>query len=94
MQGVFLNEVLIVCICVCFQILEEVQTILDEALHKHMTEAVLNLTQHDTEGSAFFDDFVGDGDLDAKNNTVVSCVFWLFSLFSVNFFKHLCMESA
>lgn len=46
---------------------------LDKSLHIAMTSAVLNQTQIDSDGSIYFDDFVGDGDLDAENNTVVRC---------------------
>lgn len=37
-----------------------------------MTSAVLNQTQTDADGHVYFDDFVGDGDLDAQNKTLVS----------------------
>lgn len=45
---------------------------LDSALHNHMTQAVLNQSNIDEDGSVYFDDFVGNGDLDANNNTIVS----------------------
>ena len=53
------------------QILEEVKQLLDEVLHDHMTSDLLQQVQRDVSGHAYFDDFVGDGDLDANNNTVV-----------------------
>lgn len=52
-------------------ILEKVMTVLDEVLHDHMTSTVLNQTRADTDGNLYIDDFVGDGDLDRNNNTVV-----------------------
>ncbi|XP_060587318.1 uncharacterized protein LOC132742840 [Ruditapes philippinarum] len=52
-------------------ILKQVKEKLDVSLHVHMTSAVLNQSKTDSDGSMYFDDFVGDGDLDLKNNTIV-----------------------
>ncbi|KAL4221094.1 hypothetical protein ACF0H5_019355 [Mactra antiquata] len=52
-------------------VLYQVKDRLDTALHVDMTNAVLNQTHRDTDGSIYFDDFVGDGDLDEHNNTIV-----------------------
>ena len=37
-----------------------------------MTSSVLNQSKTDNDGNVYFDDFVGNGDLDAENRTVVS----------------------
>ena len=59
------------------QVLEQVQKILDTVLHGAMTTAVLNATQRDaTENTIYFDDFLGDGDLDLTNKTKVSSFIW------------------
>lgn len=45
---------------------------LDPVLHDHMTSAVLNTTKNDPkDDSIYFDDFLGDGDLDFFNRTKV-----------------------
>ena len=59
------------------QVLEQVQKILDAVLHGPMTTAVLNAAQRDaTEDTIYFDDFLGDGDLDLANKTKVSSCIW------------------
>ena len=51
-------------------ILETVRKLLDNVLHNHMTNAVLNATKRDrTDETMYYDDFLGDGDLDKQNNT-------------------------
>ncbi|KAH3781365.1 hypothetical protein DPMN_159192 [Dreissena polymorpha] len=52
-------------------VLEEVKELLSAVLHDHMTSVLINQTQVDSRGDIYFDDFVGDGDLDRNNNTVV-----------------------
>ena len=57
---------------VWLQVLETVRTILDEALHDQMTSAVLSATKTDQSNeTVYYDDFVGDGDLDIFNRTKV-----------------------
>ena len=57
------------------QVLETVEKILDNVLHGSMTNAVLNATERDlSDGTIYFDDFLGDGDRDNKNNTKV-CIY-------------------
>ena len=64
--------IIIIIIIIINQVLETVQKILEEALHDHMTSAVLNATKRDlTDNTVYFDDFVGDGDLDLRNQTKV-----------------------
>lgn len=52
--------------------MKDVETRLDTVLHKDMTSSVLNQSKTDQDGSVYFDDFVGDGDLDSQNKTLVS----------------------
>ena len=54
--------------------------LLDEVLHDHMTSDLLQQVKRDDTGHAYFDDFVGDGDLDANNNTVVRTINNLYSV--------------
>ena len=56
------------------QVLETVRENLGKVLYDHMTNVVLNATQTDpSDNSAYFDDFLGDGDLDFfTNRTKVS----------------------
>ena len=55
-----------------FQVMDTVKTILDEALHDHMTSAVLSATKTEpSDETVYYDDFVGDGDLDLFNHTKV-----------------------
>lgn len=57
-----------------WQILKAVEERLDTALHHDMTSAVLNQSKADGEGHVYWDDFVGDGDLDSDNKTLVTIV--------------------
>ncbi|WAR15542.1 hypothetical protein MAR_005647 [Mya arenaria] len=52
-------------------ILNDVKELLSEVLHDHMTSDLLNQAKNDSKGHVYYDDFVGDGDLDANNKTVV-----------------------
>ena len=66
-------------ICNLFlQVLETVRQVLDTVLHDHMTSVVLNASKKDqTDDLLYFDDFLGDGDLDLFNRSKVgtsSCI--------------------
>ncbi|WAR15160.1 hypothetical protein MAR_005265 [Mya arenaria] len=52
-------------------ILNDVKERLSEVLHDHMTTDLLNKAKNDSQGHLYYDDFVGDGDIDANNNTLV-----------------------
>ena len=46
--------------------------ILDKVLHNHMTIAILNATKRGlSDDTVYYDDFIGNGDLDKLNRTKV-----------------------
>ncbi|KAK3602721.1 hypothetical protein CHS0354_017164 [Potamilus streckersoni] len=53
-------------------IMTTVHDYLGESLKTEMTTAIYNSAVYDGDNMIYFDDFLGDGDLDVDNNTVVS----------------------
>lgn len=51
--------------------MKQVYGILGEALCGQMTSSLLLSYKTDEEGSAFYDDFLGDGDISPLNKTIV-----------------------
>lgn len=51
--------------------MKQVYGILGEALCGQMTSSLLQSYKTDEEGSAFYDDFLGDGDMSSLNKTIV-----------------------
>lgn len=51
--------------------MKQVYGILGEALCGPMTSSLLQSYKTDEEGSAFYDDFLGDGDMSSLNKTIV-----------------------
>lgn len=51
--------------------MKQVYGILGEALCGPMTSSLLQSYKTDEEGSAFYDDFLGDGDMSSLNETIV-----------------------
>lgn len=51
--------------------MKQVHGILGEALCGQMTSSLLQSYKTDEEGSAFYDDFLGDGDMSSLNKTIV-----------------------
>lgn len=51
--------------------MKQVHGILGEALSGQMTSSLLQSYKTDEEGSAFYDDFLGNGDISALNKTIV-----------------------
>lgn len=55
----------------CLQVMKQVHGILGEALCGQMTSSLLQSYKTDEEGFAFYDDFLGNGDMSSLNKTIV-----------------------
>ena len=70
------------------QVMDEVHAILKEACVGDMTKDILSKAQTESRYKHYFDDFLGNGDTNIFNRTVVSC----FLFFCCNFYHVLHAE--